>query len=63
MSIEKTVLECKECGCKDLRVYYTRHFKTYIRRVRICRYCGRRLATRESLEQDKNETDDRNPQH
>lgn len=39
---------CRRCGCRDLRVYYTRKLREgRIRRVRICRYCGARLTTTE----------------
>lgn len=42
-------LECPSCGCRDLRVYYTRPRHKYILRVRLCRHCGRKIATRETL--------------
>jgi len=43
-------LSCPKCGCKDLRVFYTRRRQNYILRVRYCRYCGRRILTRERAE-------------
>ena len=41
-------LECRGCGCRDLRVLYTRYRARSIVRVRSCRHCGRRLVTRET---------------
>ena len=41
-------LECRGCGCRDLRVLYTRYRAGVIVRVRSCRHCGRRLVTRET---------------
>jgi len=41
-------LECRGCGCGDLRVLYTRYRAGSIVRVRACRHCGRRLVTRET---------------
>ena len=41
-------LECRGCGCRDLRVLYTRYRAGSIVRVRACRHCGRRLVTRET---------------
>ena len=41
-------LRCPDCGCRDLRVYYTRPLPlARIRRVRKCRNCGRRVVTTE----------------
>ena len=40
-------LECPNCGCKHLPVYYTRHRPGYVMRVRRCRHCGRRMLTKE----------------
>ncbi len=45
----KRGLECPTCGCRDLRVRYTRQRSKYIWRVRTCRHCGRRVATRETI--------------
>jgi len=41
-------LECRGCGCRELRVLYTRYRAGSIVRVRACRHCGRRLVTRET---------------
>lgn len=46
---QPTGLECPSCGCRDLRVYYTRPRSYGILRVRICRHCGRKMTTRETL--------------
>lgn len=46
-------LECPSCGCRDLRVYYTRQRPSHIMRVRLCRHCGRRIVTRETLANDR----------
>lgn len=40
-------LMCPKCGCRHLPVQYTRQRNGYIMRVRECRYCGRRMTTRE----------------
>lgn len=40
-------LMCPRCGCRHLPVQYTRQRNGYIMRVRECRYCGRRMTTRE----------------
>lgn len=40
-------LICRQCGCRHFNVYYTRQKGNYILRVRICRYCGRKLTTHE----------------
>lgn len=42
-------LECPDCGCCDLRVYYTRRLAKAIRRVKTCRHCGRRITTTERI--------------
>lgn len=43
-------IRCPGCGCRDLRVYYTRPLSGgRIRRVRICRYCAKRVMTTEKL--------------
>ena len=39
-------LECRKCGCRHLRVLYTRRaFGGRIVRRRECRNCGKRLST------------------
>ena len=40
-------MQCKDCGCSHLPVVYTRHREGKVVRVRECRNCGRRVATRE----------------
>jgi transcription elongation factor Elf1 len=44
---EKRGLECPRCGCGHFRVVYTRPKVRAILRIRECRYCGRRILTRE----------------
>ena len=42
-------LVCRACGCRDLRVYYTRGTKDgRVRRVRKCRHCGAEKTTFEA---------------
>jgi hypothetical protein len=41
-------LECRGCGCHHFEVLYTRPRLGGIMRVRQCRYCGKRLVTRET---------------
>ena len=51
-------LRCPNCGCPDLFtvdgrpwiVVKTERIPGAIRRYRICRYCGRRIRTREHIE-------------
>lgn len=40
-------IECPRCGCRDLRVYNTRRVGRVVRRIRVCRHCGRRVITTE----------------
>jgi len=40
-------LECRKCGCRDWRVYYTRQKEGKIMRRRTCRHCGRFITTYE----------------
>lgn len=41
-------LACRNCGCRDLRVYYTRPKENgIVLRVRICRNCGLKKTTME----------------
>jgi len=43
-------LECPRCGCRHLRVLYTRRaWGGRILRRRECRHCGRRMTTYETL--------------
>jgi len=48
-TFRKTGLVCPECGCRDLRAYYTRAKRDHILRKRICRHCGREVLTRERI--------------
>jgi len=44
-------ISCPACGCRDLRVLYTRApMAGMIRRRRACRHCGRRMTTSERVE-------------
>lgn len=38
-------IPCPDCGCKDWRVYYTRPAEGKVKRMKICRNCGRKLMT------------------
>jgi len=38
-------ISCRHCGCRDLRVVYTRQRRRGIIRRRQCRHCGRRMLT------------------
>ena len=41
-------IACRKCGCRDLRVYYTRPAgQSQIKRVKLCRHCGTRVVTYE----------------
>jgi hypothetical protein len=42
-------LICKKCGCRDLRVIYTRDRFGGRRRKRRCRNCGHEMWTMERL--------------
>lgn len=45
---EKRGLECPTCGCRELRVVYTRRaLGGRLVRRRECRHCGRRITTSE----------------
>lgn len=44
--VKQIGLECPRCGCKDLRVVYTKRKPGgKIMRRRECRHCGRRTTT------------------
>jgi transcriptional regulator NrdR family protein len=52
-------LRCSKCGCADFRDENGRPFKTVktmplpgnaIRRYKICRYCGKRIRTKEVID-------------
>lgn len=45
-------MECPKCGCHDLRAWYTRRESKRVRRVRICRACGVRVQTFESIDRE-----------
>jgi transcriptional regulator NrdR family protein len=48
--IEDRGLRCRKCGCRDLRVVYTRPAGgAKVIRRRECRYCGQRLTTSERV--------------
>ena len=42
---------CLDCACAMLHVVYTRQRANHIFRLRECRYCGRRVATRERIQE------------
>jgi transcriptional regulator NrdR family protein len=42
---DKHGLACSRCGCRDLRVVYTRPRATGVIRRRECRHCGHRMTT------------------
>jgi hypothetical protein len=43
-------LECPDCGCRHFDVVRTIPGMRHIRRVRSCRYCGRRVTTSERVD-------------
>ena len=45
-------MKCPKCHCYDLRAYYTRRERDRVRRVRICRCCGTRVLTYESIDRE-----------
>ena len=45
----KRGLECRHCGCRDLRVDHTTRADGTIIRYRRCRHCGRRVTTCERI--------------
>lgn len=55
---KKVGLKCPICGCNDFRTEDGRPFDTVktvnipgaIRRYKICRHCGKRVRTKETLE-------------
>lgn len=38
-------IRCPSCHCRHCPVGYTRQRKDGVRRVRVCRHCGRRFST------------------
>lgn len=38
-------IECRKCGCRDLRVQTTRRGDGVIVRYRVCRHCGQHRPT------------------
>jgi len=55
MSEKKDGLKCPVCGCSDLRTPNVINIPGAIRRYKICRYCGKRVRTKEVIEVRKNE--------
>jgi len=50
MSDEKPKgVSCRKCGCADLRVIQTWKGVKVIKRTRVCRHCGTRTLTRETV--------------
>lgn len=45
-------MKCPKCHCADLRAYYTRRERDRVRRVRICRCCGARVLTYETIDRE-----------
>lgn len=46
---QKLGLVCPRCGCQHFRVVYLKRLPGgVLRRRRECRYCGRRMTTRET---------------
>ena len=47
---EKCGLVCRQCGCQHFRVVYLKRLPNgVLMRRRECRYCGRRVSTREQM--------------
>jgi transcriptional regulator NrdR family protein len=42
-------LRCPKCHCADLRAWSTRDYGSTRNRVRICRHCGHRVLTKETI--------------
>jgi len=42
-------LVCPECECAHLPVVYTRRQGNRVKRLRECRYCGKRIVTYERI--------------
>lgn len=42
---------CPGCGCAMMYVVYTRQRANHVFRLRECRYCGRRVTTRERMQE------------
>jgi DNA-directed RNA polymerase subunit RPC12/RpoP len=42
-------LRCPKCNCPDLRAWVTRNKGETRSRVRICRHCGHRVLTKETI--------------
>jgi hypothetical protein len=47
--VKRGAIMCDGCGCYDTRVYRTVNDeeRRVVRRVRVCRHCGRKILTRE----------------
>lgn len=50
--IDDDGMHCPQCNCADLRAYYTRRETKRVRRVRICRHCGTRVQTFETIDRE-----------
>jgi transcriptional regulator NrdR family protein len=48
---DKRGLECSKCGCRHFEVVYTRPKTAQIVRLRECRHCGKRVLTRERVDE------------
>lgn len=46
---------CPRCGCAWLRAIYTRRHKRFMIRGRECNHCGRRIRTKEMIDDGKRE--------
>lgn len=42
-------IKCPVCHCHDMRCYRTIRNQDKIVRIRVCRHCGKRVVTHESL--------------
>jgi len=42
-------IECRTCGCRHLPVDCTRQRGNSVIRYRVCRHCGTRTTTRETV--------------
>ena len=43
-------LKCPRCGCRMFRTATTVPLAGQVRRYRVCRHCGRRIRTRETID-------------
>jgi len=49
IAVEPLGIRCPRCGCRHLPVYYVRPRGRGKLRVRVCRNCGRKVVTRETV--------------